>query len=81
MLLRLPGVYRPQHDTQLLADVLAAEHLGPESRVLDLCAGGTGALSMRAAAAGAGRVTAVDVSSERRSASDSMPLSEGTGSG
>ena len=61
MLLRLPGVYRPQHDTQLLADVLAAEPLGPHSRVLDLCAG-TGALSVRAAAAGAGRVTAVDVS-------------------
>ncbi|KAF0961161.1 MULTISPECIES: HemK2/MTQ2 family protein methyltransferase [unclassified Rhodococcus (in: high G+C Gram-positive bacteria)] len=61
MLLRLPGVYRPQHDTQLLAGVLAAEPLGPHSRVLDLCAG-TGALSVAAAAAGAGRVTAVDVS-------------------
>ncbi|MHA4851784.1 HemK2/MTQ2 family protein methyltransferase [Rhodococcus sp. MSC1_016] len=61
MLLRLPGVYRPQDDTEMLADVIAAEELGPSSRVLDLCAG-TGALSVRAAEAGAGSVTAVDVS-------------------
>ncbi|MBT2269666.1 HemK2/MTQ2 family protein methyltransferase [Rhodococcus erythropolis] len=61
MLLRLPGVYPPQEDTWLLADVLAAESLGPGSRVLDICTG-TGALSLRAAAAGAGYVTAVDIS-------------------
>lgn len=61
MLLRLPGVYPPQRDTWLLADVLADEDIGPDTRVLDLCAG-TGALSLRAAAAGAGRVTAVDLS-------------------
>ena len=61
MLLRLPGVYPPQQDTWLLADALDAESLGAASRVLDLCAG-TGALSLRAAAAGAGHVTAVDLS-------------------
>lgn len=61
MLLRLPGVYPPQQDTWLLADVLDAEPMGPATRVLDLCAG-TGALSLRAAAAGAGHVTAVDIS-------------------
>ncbi|MGG7099974.1 HemK2/MTQ2 family protein methyltransferase [Rhodococcus sp. 24CO] len=61
MLLRLPGVYPPQEDTWLLADTLAAERLGRDSRVLDLCTG-TGALSLRAAEIGAGHVTAVDIS-------------------
>lgn len=61
MLLRLPGVYPPQQDTWLLADALAAESLGPDTRVLDLCTG-TGALSLRAADYGAGEVTAVDIS-------------------
>ncbi|MFV9456748.1 HemK2/MTQ2 family protein methyltransferase [Rhodococcus sp. NM-2] len=61
MLVRLPGVYRPQRDTWLLAEVLAARDLGPGSRVLDLCCG-TGVLSVEACAAGAGWVTAVDVS-------------------
>ncbi|TSD45867.1 methyltransferase [Rhodococcus sp. KBS0724] len=61
MLLRLPGVYPPQEDTWLLAETLAAESLGPRSRVLDICAG-TGALSLCAAAAGAGHVTAIDIS-------------------
>lgn len=61
MLLRLPGVYPPQEDTWLLADTLATEGLGRDSRVLDLCTG-TGALSLRAAEIGAGHVTAVDIS-------------------
>lgn len=61
MLLRFPGVYPPQADTWLLADAIGREHLGPASRVLDLCTG-TGAIGVRAAEAGAGRVTAVDVS-------------------
>ncbi|MCZ4558828.1 class I SAM-dependent methyltransferase [Rhodococcus maanshanensis] len=61
MLFRLPGVYTPQRDTWLLAEVLACEDVRPGTRVLDLCAG-TGALSLRAAAAGAAQVTAVDLS-------------------
>ncbi|TSD47460.1 methyltransferase [Rhodococcus sp. KBS0724] len=61
MLVRLPGVYPPQEDTWLLAGALARENLGPHSHVLDICTG-TGALSMCAAAAGAGNVTAVDIS-------------------
>ncbi|MDF3312869.1 class I SAM-dependent methyltransferase [Rhodococcus sp. T2V] len=61
MLLRLPGVYPPQADTGMLAALLASEHLDAESRVLDLCTG-TGVLGVRAAALGAGCVTAVDIS-------------------
>lgn len=61
MLLRLPGVYPPQEDTWLLAEALAAESLGPDSRVLDICTG-AGALSLCAASSGAGCVTAVDIS-------------------
>ncbi|WP_024793944.1 HemK2/MTQ2 family protein methyltransferase [Tomitella biformata] len=61
MLLRLPGVYPPQQDTWLLADVLADEKLGSGTRLLDLCTG-TGALSVRAADCGAGHVTAIDIS-------------------
>lgn len=55
-----PGVYTPQHDTNLIARVLAKEHLDTRSAVLDLCTG-SGALAVRAAARGA-RVTAVDIS-------------------
>ncbi|MGA5323942.1 HemK2/MTQ2 family protein methyltransferase [Streptomyces seoulensis] len=55
-----PGVYTPQHDTDLIARVLAKEHLDARSAVLDLCTG-SGALAVRAAARGA-RVTAVDIS-------------------
>ncbi|MEV6570287.1 HemK2/MTQ2 family protein methyltransferase [Streptomyces sp. NPDC051577] len=55
----LPGVYRPQGDTRLLARVLAREPLRPGARVLEIGTG-TGALALHAAARGA-RVTAVDV--------------------
>ncbi|PPK71234.1 methyltransferase [Actinokineospora auranticolor] len=61
VLFRLPGVYRPQEDTRLLASV-AADYPAPfGTRVLDLCTG-TGALALAAATVGAGAVTAVDIS-------------------
>lgn len=62
--LRGPGVYPPQRDTWLLADVLREELLdAPESpcRVLELCAG-AGALSLVAAGFTHADVTAVDCS-------------------
>ncbi|CAM3232355.1 class I SAM-dependent methyltransferase [Prescottella defluvii] len=60
MLLRLPGVYRPQTDSFLLAQALSAETVGARTRILDLCAG-TGVLTTHAAAAGAKDITAVDI--------------------
>lgn len=60
-LIRLPGVYRAQHDTWLLAGALSAERTLPGSRVLDLCTG-SGALAVVAARRGAAHVTAVDIS-------------------
>jgi release factor glutamine methyltransferase len=60
VLLRLPGVYRPQTDSFLLAQALRAERIGPRTRVLDLCSG-TGVLSAQAADAGAENITAVDI--------------------
>ena len=59
-----PGVFRPRSDTWMLADIIEKEVL-PGSSVLDLCTG-SGALAIAAARAGAGDVTAIDVS--RRSA-------------
>jgi release factor glutamine methyltransferase len=60
-LFRPPGVYRPQADTWLLAQALVDAAIPPGARVLDLCTG-TGALAVAAARAGAGHVTAVDIS-------------------
>ncbi|WP_331281126.1 HemK2/MTQ2 family protein methyltransferase [Rhodococcus sp. UNC363MFTsu5.1] len=60
-ILRLPGVYRPQEDTHLIASVLARVNLPHDARVLDFCAG-CGALAMAAVRTGATRVAAVDVS-------------------
>ncbi|MBP2579904.1 release factor glutamine methyltransferase [Streptomyces sp. PvR006] len=59
-LIALPGVYRPQADTRLLAHALAQEDLGPGSEVLEIGTG-TGALALDAARRQA-QVTAVDVS-------------------
>jgi release factor glutamine methyltransferase len=61
MLLRLPGVYRPQADSRLLIEAMgeAAIPVGPS--VLDV-GSGAGALSVSAARAGAREVLAVDVS-------------------
>ncbi|MBT2273559.1 HemK2/MTQ2 family protein methyltransferase [Rhodococcus qingshengii] len=60
MIVRLPGVYPPQHDTNVLTDVLVAHGVTARTRVLDLCTG-TGVLSVVAAKAGAGHVVAVDI--------------------
>ncbi|MEU9303841.1 HemK2/MTQ2 family protein methyltransferase [Streptomyces sp. NPDC048269] len=58
-LITLPGVYRPQDDTRLLADALAREPLRTDAEVVEIGTG-TGALALHAAARGA-KVTAVDV--------------------
>ncbi|MFC5061163.1 HemK2/MTQ2 family protein methyltransferase [Actinomycetospora atypica] len=63
-MLRGPGVYPPQRDTWLLADVLREELLdapGTPCRVLEVCAG-AGALSLVAAGFDNTDVTAVDCS-------------------
>ncbi|MBC7303723.1 MAG: methyltransferase [Nocardia sp.] len=61
VVIRAPRVYRPQEDTWLLARALHEVPSVRGGRVLDVCAG-TGALTMAAAAAGAGSLTAVDLS-------------------
>ena len=61
MLLRPPGVYRPQTDTRLLGETLAAAGIPDGAAVLDIGCG-TGALSVAAARLRPSSITAVDVS-------------------
>jgi release factor glutamine methyltransferase len=56
----LPGVFRPRSDSWMLARQLCAR-IRPGASVLELCTG-SGAIAVGAAMAGAGRVTAIDVS-------------------
>lgn len=58
-LIRLPGVFPPHPETELLASVLA-EHGGRAGRALDLCTG-SGVLALALARLGAAEVTAVDL--------------------
>jgi release factor glutamine methyltransferase len=60
-LLRPRGVYRPQADTWLLADVLDRAGFAPGADVLEICCG-TGALSVVAARTRPRSLTAVDCS-------------------
>ncbi|WP_054812681.1 HemK2/MTQ2 family protein methyltransferase [Nocardia arizonensis] len=60
-LIRLPGVYRPQADTWLLARALRDAGLRPGGVGADLFTG-TGALALALAEIGLARVTAVDLS-------------------
>ena len=61
MLLRPPGVYRAEGDTQLLIDVMYEGRFADGRHVLDIGTG-SGALAVSAARAGAASVTAVDLS-------------------
>ncbi len=60
-LLRAPGVYAPQDDTDLLVEAMHAAAIPARARVLDIGTG-TGALAIAAIKAGAAEVTGVDVS-------------------
>lgn len=62
LLLRTPGVYRPQSDTRLLAGALRSARIPAGARVLELGTG-TGAVAVAAAREGC-EVVAVDVSAQ-----------------
>ena len=61
LLLRLPGVYEPEADTQLLIDTVLAEGISPHAYALDIGTG-TGRVALALKAAGAAQVQAVDIS-------------------
>jgi release factor glutamine methyltransferase len=61
MLLRPPGVYRAEGDTQMITDVMQRGGFALGRDVLDIGTG-SGALALAAARAGAASVTAVDLS-------------------
>lgn len=58
--LDIGGVYPPQHDSQLLIDMLEKTELAQGRRVLDLCTG-SGVVAIAAAEFGAASVTAFDI--------------------
>lgn len=58
--LEIYGVYPPQHDSQLLIDILEKTELAQDRRVLDLCTG-SGVVAIAAAELGAASVTALDI--------------------
>jgi release factor glutamine methyltransferase len=58
--LDIDGVYPPQHDSQLLIDMLEKTELVRGRRVLDLCTG-SGVVAIAAAELGAASVTAFDI--------------------
>jgi release factor glutamine methyltransferase len=58
--LDIDGVYPPQHDSQLLIDMLEKTELADGRRVLDLCTG-SGVVAIAAAELGAASVTAFDI--------------------
>lgn len=61
MLLRPPGVYRAESDTDVVIDAMRRGGYAVGRHVLDLCTG-SGAIALAAARAGATSVTAVDLS-------------------
>ena len=61
LLIRLPGVYEPQTDTELLIEAIKDHPIPTAARALDVCTG-TGRAALTLKAAGAAQVEAVDIS-------------------
>lgn len=60
-LLRPPGVYAPQGDSEMLVEALRQARIPPGVRMLDVCTG-TGVVALAGARLGAAEVHAVDLS-------------------